>query len=586
MSSTSPGNTLSTAKSINILSESSIFTDRVDSLQKQDFYQFSLNSRSSFNLTLDGLSADADVQLIKDGNGNGVVDSGEVIKSSVLGGSSSEAITIGSADANGLTDLDSGTYYIQVYAYSTAETNYTLTVSAKSNQPIPTSASSSTFWQKGTLLADKLTYSGNNQTTFVSGNGNAEFGSGKPDILNLESAGIYSNQVSFNFATATGGGFIANPGNGIRLLDEIKINNGNQILFEGIERIEFVDISYDLTQQVPGNTITPVVVPNDPAFGQQWNLHVTGVHDAWRFTVGNNNVLIGIEDSGLGTNSQGSTHPDLRYTYFAGNNYLDESPTTSHGTLVQSTIAAAGNNQQGIAGINWASDTYMIDVLGGNAGDYDLVSATKGIIDLATKQGKRLVINFSLVGGSSAALEDVIARNQDRVLFVFAAGNDNVEGISSPGSFAKSYSNVISVGSSWGLTDWYGNARTVADRTNYNNWWGSNYASQTDVDAGLKPLTIMAPTEFIAESAVRNSSGTFDFGLDNKFNGTSASTPIITGIASLIWSANSNLSASDIKTIIANTAYDLGDQGYDRYYGYGMINADAAVRTALALARA
>jgi serine protease len=267
---------------------------------------------------------------------------------------------------------------------------------------------------------------------------------------------------------------------------------------------------------------------------------------------------------------------------------LDESTNTSHGTLVESTIAAAGNNKQGIAGINWVSDTYMIDVLGGNSGDYDLASATKEIINLATSQGKRLVINFSLVGGSSTALEDLIAssyRNQDKVLFVFAAGNDNAEGISSPGSFAKSYSNVISVGSSWGLTDWYGNSRTVGDRANY-SWWGSNYASQNDVNAGFKPLTIMAPTEFVAESAYRNSSGIYDFGLDSKFNGTSASTPIVTGIASLMWSVNSNLSASDIKTIISNTAYDLGDQGYDRYYGNGMINADAAIRTALAMARA
>jgi serine protease len=584
--STNPGGSLSTARDINLSSLDSIFTDRVDNFQKQDFYRFSLSSSSSsFNLTLNELSADADVQLLKDANGNGIVDSGEVIKSSVLGGTSQETINIGSANA--LSNLDSGTYYIQVYAYGGAETDYKLTVSATSNQPIATSTtSSSSSWQKGTLRADNFTYQRNSQTTFISGNGNAEFGSNKRDLLNLKDAGIFTNQVTFNWATATGGGVVANPGNSNRIFDEIKLEDGRQILFEGIEKIEFAGgVTYDLTQQVPGPNITPVVVPNDEAFNKQWDLHITGVHTAWRFTTGSaEKVLLGIEDSGLGTNSNGSIHPDLRQTFFNGSNYLDESSTYSHGTLVQSTIAAGGNNQQGIAGINWLSDTYMVDVLGGNNGDYDLASATQSIIDKAVSLGRRLVINFSLVGGSSRELENIIANNQN-VLFVFAAGNDNKDSISSPGSFAQSYGNVVSVGSSWGLTDWYGNAKNPGDRASYENWWGSNYVNQADMNAGLRPLTVMAPTEFIAENAERNTSGTYNFTYDNKFNGTSASTPIVSGIASLVWSANPNLSASQVKTILAETAYDLGDQGYDRYYGYGFINADAAVRTALALAR-
>ncbi|AFZ04131.1 S8 family peptidase [Calothrix sp. PCC 6303] len=578
---TTPGGSLSTATDINLLSSNSLFTDRVDRLQKQDFYRFSLSSSSSFNLHLDELSADADVQLVKDGNGNGIIDSGEVIKESRLGGTSAETIA--------LPNLDFGTYYIQVYAYGGAETNYKLTVSATSNESIPISTSGgSSRWEKGTLRADIFTYQRNSQITFISGNGNVDFGSGKRDVLNLKDAGVFRNQVTFDWATASGGGVVANPGNKSRLFDEIRLNGGDgrRILFEGIEKIEFAGgVTYDLTQQVPDNNITPVVVPNDEAFNQQWNLHITGVHNAWRFTTGSaDKVLIGIEDSGLGTDSNGNIHPDLRRTFFNGNNYLDESSSYSHGTLVQSTIAARGNNQQGIAGINWSSDSYMVDVLGGDNGDYDLASATQSIIDKAVSLGRRLVINFSLVGGSSKELQNIIASNQD-VLFVFAAGNDNKDSISSPGSFAQSYSNVISVGSSWGLTDWYRNAKNPGDRAYYENWWGSNYASQADINAGLRPLTLMAPTEFIAGNAERNTSGTYNFNYDNKFNGTSASTPMVSGIASLVWSANPNLSASEIKAILAETAYDLGEQGYDQYYGYGFVNADAAVRTALALAR-
>ena len=85
----------------------------------------------------------------------------------------------------------------------------------------------------------------------------------------------------------------------------------------------------------------------------------------------------------------------------------------------------------------------------------------------------------------------------------------------------------------------------------------------------------------MATSATKNSSGQFDFGYNNKFNGTSASTANVSGVASLVWSVNSNLTAGQVKEIISDTAYDLGKNGY----GHGFINADAAARRALAIAR-
>ena len=71
----------------------------------------------------------------------------------------------------------------------------------------------------------------------------------------------------------------------------------------------------------------------------------------------------------------------------------------------------------------------------------------------------------------------------------------------------------------------------------------------------------------------------------SKFDGTSAAAPNVTGVASLVWSANRNLTAAQVKDILSDTAYDLGQQGYDKFYGHGFVNADAAVRRALALSR-
>jgi serine protease len=598
-----PGGFLRTAKDINVSTSLNVFTDTIDALQPNDYYRFSLQGRSSFNLALNGLQADLDVQVIRDANGNGQVDAGEAIAQSYLGGSKPESIS---------TTLDPNTYYIRVYAYGDAVSPYNLSVSAtpltlnSSANPIPTSPSNtngttsslaleqsaptSRTWINGTLGANQFTYTGTSQTTFFSGNGNVDFGSGQRDTLDLRTAAIASTQVSFNWATATTGGVVDNPGNGNRVFDAITLANGNRILFEGIEQIQFSDTTYDLsnyniTDPSTGAITKATVVPNDPLFAQQWDLHMTGVQNAWRFTTGTAGVLIGIQDSGLGTNSSGSINPDLRPTIFSGNNYLDESTSYSHGTQVQSTIAATINNGVGIAGINGGSDVYHIDVLGGESGDLDLATATQALINQANSKGQRLVVNLSLAGGYSDAFGQLIANNQDKALFVIAAGNDNTSTISSPGSLAQTYSNVVSVGSSWGRTDYYGNPKTPGERIDYPGWWGTNFTTDANVSANIRPLTLMAPSEFIAETANRNASGSYDFAYRDKFNGTSASTPIVSGIASLVWSLNPILTAGQVKAILSETAYDLGTAGYDKFYGNGFINADAAVRRALALAR-
>ncbi|BAZ38051.1 hypothetical protein NIES4101_39860 [Calothrix sp. NIES-4101] len=636
-----PGNPLSTAVDINISTGFQVYTDTVDSFDSGKLYRFGLQGRSSFNLSLKELGSNLNVDLIADKNTNGVFDAGEVIKTSQ---STRRGERISAS-------IDEGIYYIYVYGVSEQSGvlgTYNLTLSVisdaedSSNQPVSTSPSDLSnisltplpegssasrpwslrqiraaipadnsasnlpipqvspgkIWQQGTLGADTLVYDRSNQTTFVSGNGNINFGTGRRDVLDLKTiAGITSNQATFSWANATGGGVVENPGNGNRLLDAITFNNGNRILFEGIEQIVFADITYDLTIANPniGLGSAATVTTNDEKFAQQWDLHMTGVHNAWRFTTGSAGVLIGIEDSGLGRDSNGVTHPDLRSTIFSGNNYIDESAGYSHGTLVQSTIAAASNNGFGMAGINWNSDVMHIDVLGNNIngtyqldpGDKTLVEATQELINQANSKGQKLIVNLSLVGGSSDIFQQLIANNQDRVLFVIAAGNEDVGEVSSPASFAQNYGNVVSVGASWGNRDWYGNAKNLGERASYSNpkWWGSNYTNDTAINAGLRPLTLMAPTEFTAANADRNSAGSFNFGYNDKFNGTSASTAIASGVASLVWSANTNLNASQIRSILSETAYDLGTPGYDKYYGNGFVNADAAVRRALALAR-
>jgi subtilisin family serine protease len=157
---------------------------------------------------------------------------------------------------------------------------------------------------------------------------------------------------------------------------------------------------------------------------------------------------------------------------------------------------------------------------------------------------------------------------------VIASGNENANSLSNPASLAVKYGNVIAVGASWGNQDVNGLPQAPGTRISYSGRWGSNYGDG---------LTVMGPSEVIATSATPGTYGA-SFSYETQFNGTSAATPNVTGVASLVWSINPTLTANQVQTTLSETAYDLGARGHDRVYGHGFVNADAAVRRALALA--
>jgi pimeloyl-ACP methyl ester carboxylesterase len=111
------GNTPALAKTINgLTSNGTVFqstnTDWVGPSDINDYYRFTLSDRFNFNLSLSGLSGDADLQLL-DANGG-------IIQSSTQGNTTPESI---------VRPLDAGTYFVRVFPYSSYSTNYTLTTS-------------------------------------------------------------------------------------------------------------------------------------------------------------------------------------------------------------------------------------------------------------------------------------------------------------------------------------------------------------------------------------------------------------------------------------------------------------------------
>lgn len=436
-----------------------------------------------------------------------------------------------------------------------------------------------TTYLVGNLGADHFTIKPADRLTIISGNGNIDYGEGQYDLLDLSHLPIAA--VS-KWTDAAIDGILYNPGNGTRVFDGVLLADGHQILFEGLDVIQFADEAVYFS-----------VCPNDPEFDRQWNLHMMGVHNAWRFTQGSPKILIGIQDTGLGYEITSNTiHPDLPETISPSNNLADDytasktNPTsdashlTSHGTKVQSIISAISNNGEGMSGINWKSKVAHVDVIGDDADDLNLEEATRFLLESARAQGQRLVVNLSLCIGNASSIENhllhqafeqLVEANRDNVLFVVSVGNENRDRISYPASLGKQHRNVIAVGAVWGRKNrWW--QTEPGTRVNYEAT-GSNYGSG---------LSLMGPAEVIAASASMVQ-GEVQFDFDPMFKGTSAAAPNVAGVASLVWSLCPELSAEQVHYILIETAYRGKGNGYTLETGYGLVEADAAVRRAIAI---
>lgn len=115
------GNSLSAARDIGTLSYVPIrYRDWVGDTDSSDYYQFSVSETSDVNLILDNLNADADLYLVQDINQNGTVDLDEQLESSILSGTTPDAINI--------EQLAAGTYFVEVRAFD--ESSYSLSLAA------------------------------------------------------------------------------------------------------------------------------------------------------------------------------------------------------------------------------------------------------------------------------------------------------------------------------------------------------------------------------------------------------------------------------------------------------------------------
>ncbi|HPF34347.1 MAG TPA: S8 family serine peptidase [Candidatus Krumholzibacteria bacterium] len=300
---------------------------------------------------------------------------------------------------------------------------------------------------------------------------------------------------------------------------------------------------------------------------------------------GSSGVVIAIIDSGVEVG-----HPDLRQVtgYDFGDNDTnpdDNSASAGHGTACAG-VAASMNNSLGAVGI--AAGCSIMPLKVANSAGSMYFSAIQNALYYAADNGAD-IISMSLgaaISSDSATDTAILYAYNAGCTILAATGNENASTISYPA--INSY--VIGVGaaspcgerkrSSSSSTEV--NPGVSTDPNGYTcdgeRWWGSNYGSTTRDAAGA--VDIIAPT-ILPTTDILGSAG-YDAGdYSGFFNGTSCATPYAAGVAALVKSKNPTWTPAQIRQQLVDTAQDVtsveSGTGWDRYAGYGMVDAAAAV---------
>lgn len=328
--------------------------------------------------------------------------------------------------------------------------------------------------------------------------------------------------------------------------------------------------------------------PNDEYFSQQWHLNNTGqsggspdadisAQEAWGVTSGDPRIVVAILDTGVEVN-----HPDLIESVVEGYDFFDddydprpslESLENAHGTACAGLVAACKDNGIGVSGVAPECKIMPVRMFSYDANgvphfanELDFAKAIKW----AAEHGADILSNSWNCPGLDIIREAIIevtepggiGRSGKGCVFLAGSGNVNAS-VRYPGRFPE----AISVGA----TD------HRDDRFSY-----SCYGARLDIMApsGLMGGNGNVWTTDITGDEGRNNRDPNIVDYTDRFGGTSAACPIAAGVSALILSVDPNLNSGQVRRVLIGSAKDLGEPGWDKYYGYGRVDASAAVMMA------
>lgn len=254
-------------------------------------------------------------------------------------------------------------------------------------------------------------------------------------------------------------------------------------------------------------------------------------------------VVVAVLDTGCDINLVNKYYNGkIKETYNVltnSSNTNDMIDTNGHGTHVLGTIAEGTPNNVKIMPIKISTDGRIYDI--------DIIAA----INYVTYYEKADVMNMSFGGYNYSAAEEqaVNAANEKNIISVAAAGNDNSSRTHYPSAFQNTIS-IASIDSSF-------------NKSSFSNW-GSQI---TFTAPGTAVKSIMGKNTTISQQ-----NGNSDDDEHETINGTSMATPHAVSAVAILKSYNKDLSYNNVIDLLKRTAIDLGETGWDRYFGYGLIS--------------
>jgi len=349
--------------------------------------------------------------------------------------------------------------------------------------------------------------------------------------------------------------------------DYLTTNDGREIYFQGIERLEFADNSV-----FQMNT-----TPNDPEYVEQWDISTGDVGDAWRFTRGSDEVLLVSLDTGVAASNGDPITSDIdqsRTDYLIPDNV--SVADGDHGHRATSVMVAEPNNGHGLTGINWDSPTLIIDVYNNNPGITDgprLSNAISETLDyIENSSASRVVFQGGIQGEVwlNWLDESLISDNLDSTLWAVAAGNGSVDTSDTTSNpvfsagvarLSGTYDNVMAIGALEPSFEYVDGIKNVDDLPL------AGYSNFGDL------ITFAGPSR---TRSIGPAGGVANFG------GTSNANPVVAAYSSLVWSVDPSLTATEVRDLMSSTAMDLGADGRDSQFGWGTPDVGSAVRKAWA----
>ncbi len=341
---------------------------------------------------------------------------------------------------------------------------------------------------------------------------------------------------------------------------------------------QFSDVDYIEKVPLYKTTYTPNDLGPQSGSGNQWGLHKIQAEQAWNISTGDSRVTVAVVDNAVQTN-----HPDLAPVIWTNpgeipgngidddaNGYIDDvngwdaadndndpNPvisSESHGTHCAGTVGCATDNGTGIASIGFGVSIIAVKCnRDANAGTPTITNTYAGFTYAATVKANVISCSFG-GGGYSSAWQSLIdyAYNTQGCLVIAAAGNSNANSMMYP----CGYNNVMCV--AWldqndKKADW-----TPLGRPNS----GSNYGSWVDVGAPGEAILSTVPFT----------------GYGNK-SGTSMATPLVAGLAGLLFSVDTSITRANVESCLLSTAdnIDAVNPSYVGMLGSGRINAHQAL---------